>query len=52
MGLCFLLVFVPLAELNISLQMIVIIGVEAVVIAIMSLTLIYRSDYFYNQLTT
>jgi ABC-2 type transport system permease protein len=52
MGLCFLLVFVPLAELNISLQMIVIIGVEVVVIAIMSLTLIYRSNYFYNQLTT
>ena len=52
MGLFFWLVFVPFANLDASLQMTVLIGVEIVAIAIMSFILIRRSDYFYNQLTT
>ena len=51
LGLCFWLVFVPLANLTPSLQMIAIIGIELVVLGFMGILLIRRSDYFYNQLT-
>ena len=51
MGLCLWLVFFPLATLTPSLQMMLVILLEGFAIGVMSLILIKRSDYFYNQLT-
>ena len=51
MGLCLWLVLFPLEMLTSSLQMMSVILLEILVIGVMSLILIKRSDYFYNQLT-
>jgi ABC-2 type transport system permease protein len=52
MGLFFWFVFVPLANLDASLQMTIVIALQMVAISTMTFILIRRSDYFYNQLTT
>ena len=51
MGLFFWFVFVPLANLDASLQMTIVIALETISISVMTFILIRRSDYFYNQLT-
>ena len=51
-GLFFWFVFVPLVNLDASLQMTIVIALEMIAISGMAFILIRRSDYFYNQLTT